>query len=337
MFRVRSNDSPADRRVAGIPEADLMLSRRAALQRLGLLASSAALAAAVPDRIAHAQAKGERKVALVIGNGAYQALTPLPNPLNDASEVAATLRTLGYDVLHLKNADQQTLTQAIAVFRERLKGAAVGLFYYSGHGFQTVRLDTHQSVNHIVPVDFRFDPKAQSWPTMPLDLVIDALQSEARVGLVFMDACRDDPTIAAQVKQTAAATRGVRLGAGLSSVPGLIKPTSPGRGPAAAGNDPAGILIAYSTDPGNVARDGLADDKLSPFTRALTTHVRTPGLMLSEIMGRVSADVARMTGGAQTPWNTASLTAGTYQFTAKPKPPAPPLTGIGIGAGGITF
>ena len=189
-------------------------------------------------------------------------------------------------------------------------------------------------------------PGKAELPTVPLDLVTDALRAEARVGLVFMDACRNDPLIVAAAKSTATAGKGFRLLAGLSNVPvsslpGQAPPAQPSRAGNASGNasgtGPTGILIAYSTDPGNVARDGLAGDKLSPFTRALTTHVRTPGLTMSEIMARVSTDVAKRTDNKQTPWNTSSLTAGTYQFSAKPKAPTPPISGISIGAGGNTF
>ena len=311
-------------------------TRRAVLRGFGLLALVPALEANA-QAVAAQTSPAERKVALVIGNAAYSALTPLANPLNDAAEVAASLRAHGFQVTRIDNAGHAELTRGIAEFRARLKGAAVGLFYYSGHGFQTLRLDTHQTVNHIVPVDFRFADKADHLASVPLDQVIDALRTEARVGLVFMDACRDDPAIAAAVQQSSKSTRGVRFGAGLSSVPATAQPLAQANAAPAPGNSPAGILIAYSTDPGNVAREGLAGDKLSPFTRALTTHIRTPGLSLSEIMGRVSTDVANSTKGTQTPWNTSSLTAATYQFAQKPKPPAPPISGISIGAGGITF
>src|SRR5262249_35751085 len=112
---------------------------------------------------------------------------------------------------------------------------------------------------------------------------------------------------------------------------------------------PTGLLIAYATDPGNVALEGDSG-ALSPFTGALAKHLLSPGLSAAEIMGRVSAEVAAQTRGQQTPWNVSSLTAGTYQFTARP-PPAPssgtakaptarpgggalpPNLGVGVGSG----
>lgn len=320
-------------------------SRRAFIDLAACLTVATAATSLIPSVPAQAQSprSAERKVALVVGNSAYRALSPLANPQNDAAEVATTLRSLGYEVTVVANTGLAELTRELAAFRTRLNGATVGLFYYSGHGFQTVRTDTGQTVNHIVPVDFGFDPKADKFATATLDSVVEVLRSQTRVGLVFMDACRDDPRIAAAAKQSVAANRSVRLGTGLSSVPVSAAPShqSPAR-QAVSGEGPAGILIAYSTDPGNVASDGPGQ-KLSPFTRALTTHIRAPGLSMAEIMARVSSDVATQTRGTQTPWSTSSLTATAYQFTDKPpapaakRAPAPPLSGISIGAGGIQF
>jgi uncharacterized caspase-like protein len=192
-----------------------------------------------------------------------------------------------------------------------VKGADVGFFYYSGHGFQTNHVDQQHPVNHIVPVDFDIGDADPVGATLALDVVVETLKNEARVGLIFMDACRNDPQLTAAAQRVAAGSKSVTISRGFSPVNAISgRPYAPQSGKA---KRPTGLLIAYATDPGNVALEG---DKglLSPFTTALVAHMRTPGLSVAEMMGRVSAEVSLETQGRQTPWSVASLTAGLYQF-----------------------
>jgi uncharacterized caspase-like protein len=261
----------------------------------------------------------EKRVALVIGNAAYTHITALKKPINDAQKVAEVLRGLGYEVIVGTDASKSQLESLAQRFSAAVRGADVGFFYYSGHGFQTNRVEQPHPVNHIVPVDFNAGASDTTLGTLALDIVVDTLKREARVGFIFMDACRNDPQLAAASERLARGTRGVTMARGFSPVsvrgdgPAVAKHKQEGR------KGPAGLLIAYATDPGNVALEG-EKGLLSPFTSALVRHMAAPGLTIAEVMGRVSAEVSLETQGQQTPWNVSSLTAGTYQFLPKPVP-----------------
>jgi uncharacterized caspase-like protein len=291
-----------------------------------------------------ALAAPEKRVALAIGNAAYAHISPLQKPLNDVQKVAEVLKGLGYEVIVGTNASKRDLESLAQRFRAALKGADVGFFFYSGHGFQTNRVEQQHPINHIVPIDFRVDEVDTKLGSLALDVIIDAIKSQARVGFIFMDACRNDPQLAAASERLAHNTRSVTIGRGFAPVTVVEKTSLP---KLSIAKGPTGLLIAYATDPGNVALEGETGS-LSPFTSALVKHLVTPGLSAAEIMGRVSVDVSSSTGGQQTPWNVSSLTAGTYQFTPKPptsgstaKGPAarpsgatlPPNLGVGVGGG----
>jgi uncharacterized caspase-like protein len=206
-------------------------------------------------------------------------------------------------------------------FRAALKQADVGIFYYSGHGFQTNRVEQQHPVNHIVPVDFRLPDSDTALETLALDKIVSALKSQARVGFILMDACRNDPQLTAASERLASGARTVAISRGFSPVSAAVdRPVAPKQSGGRSG--PTGLLIAYATDPGNVALEG---DRglLSPFTTALVKHLPTPGLSAAEVMVRVSVDVSRETQGTQTPWSVSSLSAASYQFVSKPETPAP--------------
>lgn len=256
----------------------------------------------------------EKRVALVIGNAAYTDIAPLKKPPADAGKIADVLKGMGFQVTLSVDAKKDELDRLANAFRQNLEGADVGFFYYSGHGFQTARATQQHPVNNIVAVDFSVESVETELRTLSLDLVIDALRAKARLGYVFMDACRSDPRLAEATQRYAAGQRSVSISRGFSPVsasvplPPHTKVTDPKR--------PLGLLIAYATDPGNVALEG-EKGQFSPFTSALVKHMSTPGLSISEVMGRVSSDVAIETSGQQTPWSVASLTAGTYQFVPR--------------------
>jgi uncharacterized caspase-like protein len=312
--------------------------------RVMLLILAAALAVAVSPVSSLA---AEKRVALVIGNAAYSGISPLQKPLNDAQKMAEVLRGLGYEVIVGENASKRALETLAQRFRAALKGADVGFFFYSGHGFQTNRIEQQHPVNHIVPIDFNVQEVNTAVGSLALDVIIDAIRSQARVGFIFMDACRNDPQLAAASERLAGNTRSVTIARGFAPVSVIEKASTPKAG---VGKGPTGLLIAYATDPGNVALEGETGS-LSPFTGALAKHLVAPGLSAAEIMGRVSAEVAAQTRGQQTPWNVSSLTAGAYQFTPKPAvAPAggtatkgtaarpgggslPPNLGVGVGSG----
>ena len=288
----------------------------------------------------------EKRVALVIGNAAYSGISPLQKPHNDAQKMAEVLRGLNYEVILGLDASKRDLDGLAQRFRAALKGADVGFFFYSGHGFQTNRIEQQHPINHIVPVDFNVHDVNKAPSSLALDVVIEAIRSQARVGFIFMDACRNDPQLTAASERLASTTRSVTIARGFAPVAVIEKAPA---AKASVVKGPTGLLIAYATDPGNVALEGESGT-LSPFTGALAKHLLAPGLSAAEIMGRVSAEVSAQTRGQQTPWNVSSLTAGTYQFTPRPavapitgtaKAPAarpggtalPPNLGVGVGSG----
>lgn len=262
----------------------------------------------------------EKRVALVVGNGAYTGIAPLVKPINDAKRMAEVLKDLGFQVIVGTDTDRRRLDKMTDEFRAAVKDADVGLFYYSGHGFQTNRATQQHPVNHVVPIDFKVDENDPSLATLPLDTIIATLKQEARVGFIFMDACRNEPALSAAA-QRAGATRAVTISRGFSPVDVSSDPAPASRLNASKG--PSGLLIAYATDPGNVAFEGNTGT-LSPFTSALVKHLAARGLSIAEVMGRVSSDVATETRGQQTPWSVASLTAGTYRFLDAPAGAAVP-------------
>jgi uncharacterized caspase-like protein len=261
----------------------------------------------------------EKRVALLIGNAAYSDISALRMPLNDVRAVAKILKGMGFEVILGTDATKQDLDQLTDRFRTAAKGADVGFFFYSGHGFQTNRVDQQHPVNQIVPVDFKVLDTDTELATLALDVVVDILRN-VRVGLIFMDACRNDPKVAAASEKLANSTRAVTISRGLSAVREVPDTLAPFKRDKA--NRPTGLLIAYATGPGKVAFDG---DKgpLSPFTTALVKHMSTAGLSIGDVMGRVSADVTFETQGEQTPWNVSSLTAGSYHLIARQLPPPP--------------
>ena len=261
-----------------------------------------------------AAAAPAKRVALVVGNANYSDISPLRKPLRDADRIADVLVGFGYDVIVGKDTKKQQLELLVQQFREKLVNADVGFFFYSGHGFQTNRVDQAHPVNHIVPVDFDLPDGDGQLKTVALDPIVQSLRSSVRVGFIFMDACRNDPRLTEASQRVDNGPKGVSIARGFSPVTGLIDLSSPIR-PTVKG--PAGLLIAYATDPGNVALEG-EQGPLSPFTGALVKHIGAPGLTVAEIMGRVSDDVANGTGGQQTPWSVLSRTVGAYQFVARP-------------------
>jgi hypothetical protein len=224
-------------------------------------------------------ARAESRVALVIGNGAYKTVPALPNPPNDAKDVSQALTSLGFQVTLLVDASRAEFQKQVDEFGRKAKAADVSMFYYGGHGLQVA------SRNYLLPVDADLkkveDIETQS---IHLDSVLDAQTGGVGIHLVFLDACRNDPT-----RNSRTPLRSTGL--------------------ARTGNAP-GFLIAYATQPDNVALDGAGRN--SPFASALLNHLATPGLDISSMMIEVRKDVIAETGSAQVPWDNSSLTRQFY-------------------------
>jgi tetratricopeptide (TPR) repeat protein len=227
------------------------------------------------------QAQTGSRVALVIGNGAYRHSTRLPNPANDATDVAAALRRLGFDVVDGRDLDKRGMEDRLREFGRKLDHATLALFFYAGHGLQV------GGKNYLVPVDARLERAGDlGLDTVDLGQVLAQMESEQRVNLVFLDACRDNPL--ARTLARTLGTRSTSVGSGLATVQSAI-----------------GTMIAYATQPENVALDGSGRN--SPFTEALLKHIGTPGLDIAAVMRRVRSDVVAATRGKQVPWDHSSL------------------------------
>jgi tetratricopeptide (TPR) repeat protein len=233
-----------------------------------------------------------RRIALVIGNGAYAHVTALPNPPNDAHAVAKTLRDIGFEVTESINADHATLEKVTSNFIVGATGAKIAVLYYAGHG---VQIDGH---NFLVPVDIQHDsvPKLMAQMT-DMDNLLAGLDDNIRTNILIFDACRNNPF---EKVADAGGSRSISISIGLAS------PGSLGAG-ATAG---AGTLIAFATAPGKVALDGEGAN--SPFSIALTKFMPTPGVEVQQMLTRVRADVVAATDSKQVPWSNSSLLGEVY-------------------------
>ena len=241
---------------------------------------------------------GSRRVALVIGNGAYVNFPALPNPPNDARTLAKNLRDLGYEVtegIDLKRDDMQKMT------REFMRNAAQAktlVLYYAGHGVQI------GGRNYLVPVDVKPQDGASIVDSMTdMDKILAGLDDQVRTNILIFDACRNDPF----AHQTASvAGRSIEVKGDAKTRSGLAQPTAPTAGSTLG----AGTLIAFATAPGQVALDG--DGANSPFSAALSRHIGTPGLEVQQMLTRVRAEVVAGTASKQVPWSNSSLLGEVY-------------------------
>jgi uncharacterized caspase-like protein len=251
-----------------------------------------------------APAWAEKRVALVVGNSAYQNVTRLVNPKSDAVLMADTLLGLGFSLIGggaQTDLDKAALDMAIQNFGQTIQGADVTLFYYAGHGVQV------SGSNYLVPVNANPTREADvDFQMVDVNVVLRQMQgSGTRLNMVILDACRNNPFGA----------RGLRSAEG-----GLAQMRAP-----------EGTLISYATQPGSVARDGA--DGHSPYTRALAATITQAGLDIFQTFNQVGLAVKRATGGAQQPWVSSSPIDGTFYFVppqaagvaaASPAPPQRP-------------
>jgi len=228
----------------------------------------------------HEQMVSERRVALVIGNGAY-ATGPLANPPSDAEAFAAVLRDLGFEVIARQDVTQKEMKRALIEFGDELSAGGVGLFYYAGHGMQV------NGRNYLIPVDAVIEGEA--------DVDIEGVDAGAvlakmdnadnRLNLVILDACRNNPF-----------ERSFRSsGQGLAML-----------------NAPSGTLVAYATAPGSVAVD------TDSYTQTLLRHIKTEGLAIEDLFKAVRREVKAQTSAKQVPWESSSL-EGDFYFMLPPE------------------
>lgn len=246
-----------------------------------LVAASLAHAASDPQD----GVSGEKpRVAFVIGSNDYTGVPPLQNAINDAKLVATSLRRLNFEVIEGFDLTLEEMKSIFVENQDLINKADAVVLYYAGHAFQI------NGQNYLVPVDaelrsaFEIDSS-----TIRLDTVIRQLQSADRPTLIFLDACRDNPlpeSVQLDTRQDGLA----QIEAGVNT------------------------FVAFATQPGNVSNDGAGNN--SPFALALSKHLETPGLSISDLVIEVRNETRDLTLGRQSPWDQSSLLSQFY-FTER--------------------
>ena len=214
-----------------------------------------------------------RRIALVIGNGDYQqsTLPKLPNPSNDAEDMAKALRGFGFEVIERRDQTLEAMNQAIAEFGSKIGGSEAALFYYAGHGIQV------KNQNYLIPINATIESEASvPYQGVNLNQILDELDNgKSKTNIVMLDACRNNP-ISGKFRS--------------GKVGGLATP----------GVTPKGTVIVYATEPGNVAADG--DGRNGLLTKGLLTAFKGKDLSLDGVLTVASAEVERISRQAQTPY-----------------------------------
>ena len=234
----------------------------------------------------------ERRIALVIGNSAYKN-SPLRNPVNDATDMAAKLRRLGFQVSLGKDWSRKEMRTAIRSFGDELKRGGVGLFYYAGHGMQA------EGKNYLIPVgsDIAREDEIED-EAVDAGSILRKMESAGNtMNMVFLDACRNNPF----ARSFRSASKGL-----------------------AQMDAPSGSLIVYATAPGSVAADGPGRNGI--FTKNLLAYLETPDLPVTQMLMSVRKDVRLETDGKQTPWESSSL-EGNFYFMPGTKAASVPSAG----------
>ena len=270
----------------------------------------AALSAAGLLISASTDAFADKRVAFVVGNGAYKNVPGLPNPAVDAKSIAKLLRNVGFDVVEGSNLSRDKMTEKLLDFGKKAEGADVALFFYAGHGIAV------NGTNYLLPVDadLKSEMDVKLGAAINVDMTLEQTMGDAKVKLVFLDACRDNPF--ANKIRSAKATRSVNVQTGLAEM-----------------KSGEGTLLAFATGPGQTALDGEAGTN-SPFTRALLANIAQPGVEIQQAMTKVRAQVNEETSKGQLPWGHTNLIGSVYLNPAKtagtpteaPNTPAPTTT-----------
>jgi Caspase domain len=260
------------------------------------------LCAAMLLSLTLAEALADGRVALVVGVSNYEYAGRLANTLNDANDVTAALKRLGFDVETLLDPNKSVLEAAVRRYGEHSGNADVSLFYYSGHALEAA------AHNWLLPASARLaNERDLRFEAVDLDAVEEQTEGYAKVSILFFDACRDNPFAH-------------RLSRGRSFTPRGLSRVDVGRG---------GVLVAFATGPGEVAVDSLGGERNSPFTAALLKYIETPGLEIRSLLTRVTKDVFDETKGTQRPWQNSSLEDDFYFLPAAVSPAASSAQSLG--------
>lgn len=225
----------------------------------------------------------EKRIALVIGNGKYQHVSALDNPVNDATDISAALKALGFEVITGTDTNLVQMRRLIRQFGEQLeRQKGVGLFYYAGHGVEV------RGRNYLVPVDANISREVETEDyAIDVNLILTHMD-DANNGfnIVILDACRNNPFSRGWI-------RSVDTG-GLANV-----------------NAPTGTFIAFAAAPGRTASDGKGT-RNGIFTGALLKHLKRPNLKLEEVFKATREEVTALTARQQVPWDSSSIQGEFY-------------------------
>ncbi len=222
----------------------------------------------------------EKRLALVIGNSAYQYILALPNPKNDATLMSQTLQELGFETMTATDMNRDDMIRKIKEFGARLKETqAVGLFFYAGHGIQV------DGDNFLVPVNAQIDKKQDvEFECVNLQRLLGEMDyAQNDLNIIILDACRNNPF---------AKMRAVNDG-GLAAV-----------------YAPKGTFIAFATAPGECASDGEGENGL--YTSQLVKHIKQPGARIEDVFKGTRSDVYNMSQKQQVPWENSSIFGDFY-------------------------
>jgi Caspase domain len=245
-----------------------------------------------------ASAGTQAKVALVVGNGTYRNVPEIPNPPNDATDVAAAFLRLGFSVRLVTDASYDDMRKALLEFSQKARESEVAVVFFAGHGMEL------GGENWLIPVDAELKTDLDiEQEAISLRGIMTMVSASSKLGVVILDACRNNPFLG-RIKRSIA-TRG-GLGRGLSRVEPMTN-----------------VLVAYAARDGTTAADGAGRN--SPFTTALLRHMETPGLEINFLFRHVRDDVIAATNDEQEPFIYGSLSKDAVYF--KPPPLVPTTFG----------
>lgn len=245
-----------------------------------------------------------KRVALVIGNASYESAGRLSNTINDAREMGRALERTGFDVAVEIDVTAAAFEKALENFNARAHGADVALFFYAGHALQV------GPTNYLMPVDAKLQSEyAVKRETISAQDIVERMEGSARVNLVFLDACRDNPLANELRGKMHSSGRTAMVGRGLSRIENV-------------GSD---TLIVYSAAPGQVAADiSRLSSSHSPFTAAMLANLEIKGVEIETMMKRVTQAVRDATGGGQRPERLSHLGSDFYFLKGVESVPPPP-------------
>ncbi len=229
-------------------------------------------------------ADAAKRIALVIGNAKYENASPLKNPKNDAVDISEKLTELGFTVIGGFDLTRDAMQKKIREFSRALVDADISLFFYAGHAMQV------NGRNFLAPIDTELVQEEDlDFETVPMDLIQKQMERNTKTALIFLDACRNNPLTRSMYSKSR--SKGKQ---GLAELKGTVE----------------GTLIAFSTQPTNVALDGVGRN--SPFTEALLANIGRPNVEIGTMMTDVRRQVHQITNKQQTPWLNSSLLGRFY-------------------------